>query len=181
MAEIKGKFINLAYNFLRTRPAAQQAATSAVQRLTGTPAGELDPEQFYDTKVLDEVFQAVLNSEQGIRAKAALKTIGQEVYYEIKWTAGLPDNLQDPVDYVKFEAEGFLANHRGTGVIPRKFVKSEPGHCVVEAPSPGYNCIWIEGVYEGILRMCGKLKTANVTQTQCVMNGDPTCVYDIKW
>lgn len=181
MAEIKGKFINLAYNFLKTKPTAQQAAAAAIERRTGSNPGELNPEQFYDTKALDEVFQAVLNNEEGIRAKAALKTIGQEVYYEIKWTAGLPEHLQSPVDYVKYEAEGFLANHRGSDIVPRKFIEAQDGHCVVEAPSPGYDCTWIEGVYEGILRMCGKLKTANVTQTKCVKNGDPTCVYDIKW
>jgi predicted hydrocarbon binding protein len=181
MAELKGKFIALACNFLHTKPVARQTAIASVRSMTGKDPTELDPEEYYDTKVLDSVFQAVLNSESETVARAALKVIGQEVYYEIKWTVGLPDSLDSPLDYVKFEMEGFRLNHRGPDVVQRRILQAEDGHVIIEAPSPGYNCIWIEGVFEGILRMCGKVRTGRVVQTQCVMKGDPTCVYDIKW
>ncbi len=46
------------------------------------------------------------------------------------------------------------------------FLKVEPGHIIVEAISPGYNCILVEGVFEGILDMCN-IKTYTVKQALC--------------
>jgi predicted hydrocarbon binding protein len=47
--------------------------------------------------------------------------------------------------------------------------------------SQSYDCILIEGVYEGILeKMCG-IKQYKVIQTRCVKKGDPVCEYDITW
>ncbi len=51
---------------------------------------------------------------------------------------------------------------------------------VVEAPSPGYNCSFIEGVFDGILIMCG-IRLGEVTQTRCVKKGHGTCEYHIRW
>ncbi len=180
MAEIRGKFITLACSFLNTRPQIKQEAEAAVQRLTGTAAAKLDPEEFYDTRVLDSVFQVISAHEDELGAWVAKKVIGQEVYSTIKWTAGIPEHVTSPLDYVKFEAEGFLANHRGSDVTPRRIVSAENGHVVVEARSPGYDCTWIEGVYEGILRM-NNIYDGKVTQTRCIKNGDATCEFDITW
>ena len=102
------------------------------------------------------------------------------IYPTIAATVGLPDHLRTPLDFLKFEAEGFIADHRGDDVIPRKFLKQEEGHVIVEAISPDYSCALIEGVYDGILQLCG-VKGGQVRQTKCVRRGDPVCEYDIKW
>lgn len=180
MAEIKGKFVTLAFNFISTKPAAQQAAVVKVQALTGKHPRELEPEAFYDTRVLEAVFAAVKETENETISWIALRVIGREVYYEIKWTVGLPDHLKTPLDFIKFEAEGFLANHRGADVQPRRIISAEEGHVVIQALSPGYDCAFIEGVYEGILRM-HKIYDPRVVQTKCVKKGDKVCEYDISW
>ena len=56
----------------------------------------------------------------------------------------------------------------------------EDGHVIVQAPAPGYNSKLYEGVYLGILEMCG-VKTGKVIQTQSQENGDPTSEFDITW
>ena len=180
MAEVKGKFITLACDLIKSKPEARQAAIDAVRKLTGKDPYELDPEGWYNTKVFDAVFTAIETSAAGIMGWAAIKVIGQLVYPTIKTTAGLPPHLKTPLDFVTFEADGFLQNHRGSDVIPRKFVTTEDGNIVVDAPSPGYNCTLIEGVFEGILHICG-IGDGVVKQTQCVKRGDPTCVYHITW
>ncbi len=180
MAEVKGKFITLACDLIKSKPEARQAAIDAVRKLAGKDPYELDPEGWYDTKVFDAVFTAIESNTTGIMGWASIKVIGQ---------ARLPDDKGDrrpssaaemPLDFVKFEAEGFLQNHRGSDVIPRKFIKTEDKNIVVDAPSPGYNCTLIEGVFEGILHICG-IADGAVRQIQCVKRGDPTCVYHITW
>ncbi len=180
MAEIKGKFITLACDLIKSKPQARAAAVDAVKKSTGAEPEALEPEAFYDTKVLNSVFTAIEQDSPGVVGAASIKFIGRLVYPTIKNTAGLPDHLKTPLDFVKFEGDGFLANHRGPDVVPRRFEKLEEGHVIVEAPSPGYNCIFIEGVFEGILGMVG-VAGASVRQTQCARKGDNTCVYDIKW
>ncbi len=113
-------------------------------------------------------------------AWAAIKVIGRNVYPTIQATGGLPNNIHTPLDFIKFEAQGFLQNHRGDDVKPRKFIKAVPGMVVVEAPSPGYNCQLIDGVFEGILEMCD-IRDGKVSQSRCVRDGDPTCEYIIQW
>ena len=180
MAQIKGKFIQLACGFLSTAPETQRAAIAAVEQKAGMSYKDLDPEAYYDTNVLDAVFKQIDTHESELLAWVRKKVIGQEVYSTIKYTVGIPEHIKTPLDHVKFEAEGFLLNHRGEDVKPRRILHSEDGHVIIEAPSPGYDCAWIEGVFEGILRMCGHAGKA-VTQTKCVKRGDDTCVYDIKW
>lgn len=180
MAEVKGKFIMLACSLLETKPAAKEAALAKVQELTGVPYTELDPEGWVDTKVFDAVFQSIEDNTSPMLAWAAIRNIGTEVYPTIEKTAGLPKDLNEPIDFIKFEAAGFLDNHRGSEVVPRKFIKTDKGDVVVEAPSPGYNCALIEGVFDGILKMCG-ISGGKVSQTRCVRKGDHTCEYHIQW
>jgi len=180
VAEVKGKFITLACDLIKTKPVARQAAMDAVKHLTGMGPYELDPEGWYNTRVFDAVFSAIEANAEGILGWASIKVIGQLVYPTIRSTVGLPPHLQTPVDFVKFEADGFMLNHRGPEVVPRKFIKIDEGNIVVEAPSPGYNCVLIEGVFEGLLHICG-IRDGSAKQIQCVKRGDPTCVYDIRW
>jgi len=180
MAEIKGKFISLACSLLETKPEAKAAALAAVKQMTGKEWNELEPEGWYNTKVLEAVFKAIMDHTSPLLGWAAIKVIGRGVYPTIQRTVGLPTHLATPEDFVKFEAQGFLANHRGADVIPRKVIKAEPGMVVMEAPSPGYNCSFIEGVYEGILIMCD-IRHGKVKQSRCVTKSDPTCEYVITW
>ena len=180
MAEVRGKFITLACDLIKTKPQARAAAINAVKTLTGRDPYELDQEGFYDTKVFDAVFRAIEENSSQVMGWAAIRVIGQLVYPTIKVTAGLPEHLKTPADFVRFEADGFMANHRGNDVVPRKFLKIEDRDIIVEAPSPGYNCVLIEGVFDGILQMC-KVKDGSVKQIKCVKNGDSTCVYHISW
>lgn len=180
MAEVRGKFITLSCDLIKTKPQAREAAMAAVERMTGKNPYQLDPEGWYDTKVFDTVFNTIEQNSKGILGWAAIKVIGQLVYPTIKATVGLPDHLRTPLDLIKFEADGFLDNHRGQGVVPRKFIKAEEGEVIVEAPSPGYSCYLIEGVFDGILQMY-KVRKGSVQQIQCVKKGDPTCTYHIKW
>jgi predicted hydrocarbon binding protein len=180
MAEVKGKFISLACSLIQTKPAALQAARDAVKEMTGMDYMDLDPEGWYNTNVFDAVFSALEEHSSPILAWASIKVVGLRVYPTIEATAGLPKHFISPLDFVRFEADGFLANHRGRDVIPRKFLKAEEGHVIVEAPSPGYNCALIEGVFEGILQMCG-VAQSKVVQTKCKRKGDSTCVYNITW
>ncbi|MGB6065075.1 MAG: hypothetical protein WBG50_09715 [Desulfomonilaceae bacterium] len=180
MAEVKGKFITLACDLIKTKQEARQEAMRRVQNLTGKGPYELDPEGWYDTKVFQAVFSAILDHTEGVMGWAAIKVIGQLVYPTIKNTVGLPPELKTPSDFVKFEAQGFLLNHRGPEVIPRKFIQDRDQDIIVEAPSPGYDCVLIEGVYEGILHICG-VGDGRVRQTQCVKKGNSTCIYHITW
>lgn len=180
MAEVKGKFISLAIGLMLSKPEARAAATQSIQVMTGKLPTELDPEGWYDTKVFEAVFKSIEDRESPLLAWAAIKVIGQNVYPTIDQTVGLPKTLTTPIDFLKFEADGFLANHRGPDVIPRNFITVQDRLIVVEAPSPGYNCWLIEGVFDGILKMC-LIGTGEVKQSKCVRKGDPTCEYTIKW
>ena len=180
MAEVRAKFITLACDLIKTKPQARAAAIEAVKRLTGSHPNDLDPEEFYDTRVFEAVFSTIEQTHPGVIGWATIRVIGQLVYPTIKATVGLPDHLRSPAEFIQFDSEGFLANHRGPDIIPRKFIKVQDGEILVEAPSPGYNCILIEGVYEGILQLCG-VKDGKVKQIKCVKNGDSTCLYQVTW
>lgn len=180
MAENKGKFITLACDLIKSKPQARQAAMDAVRKLTGKDPYELDMEGWYDTGVINAVLSAIEANTTGIMGWASIKVIGQLIYPTIRTTAGFPPHLRTPLDFIRFEAENYLQDHRGSDVIPRRFIKAEDGEVVVAAPSPGYNCTLIEGVYEWILHICG-IADGSVKQSQCVKKGDQTCVYHITW
>jgi hypothetical protein len=180
MAESKGKFIIMACSLLELNPEAQKEALHTVKRLTGKDCNQLAPEGWYDTNVIESIFQVAEKHYGSIMAWSTIKIMGRRVYPTIAKTVGFPKELRTPLDWVKWEGKSFLADHRGSDVVPRKFLRTDPGHVVVEAISPGYNCILIEGVYEGILNMCN-ITSCSVKQTRCVKKGDSVCEYDITW
>jgi hypothetical protein len=170
MAEVKGKFIQLAADLMGAYPKAVDKADAFMKGLTGKTSRDLDPEGWYDTKIFAAFMDAYI--EASVTGERALVTLGKKVYPKIKKTSGLPPHLKTPLDFIKFEADGFLANHRGNDVKPRTFVKAIEGHVVVNAPAPGYHPRLFEGVYLGILEMAG-VKTGN-----CVMKGTE---FEITW
>jgi hypothetical protein len=180
MAEVKGKFITLVTELLRSKPGVRSAALVVIRRMTGKTPLELAPEGWYDTRVLQEFFNAIEDGESPLVAWAAIKVIGQNMYPSIYAESVLPDHLKTPLDFFKLEAAGFSYDHRGIDVGPRKFLKTEDRYIVVEAPSPGYNCALTEGIFEGILRIC-HITRGRVKQTKCVRRRDPTCEFTIQW
>lgn len=154
MAKNKGKIISLAFGLMSAYPEAQAEADALVRKETGKGAAELEPEGWYDTKVFHEMMEIYGRHSLSGRRNAYL-TLGRKVYPTIKKTAGIPESVKTPLDFVKYEAEGFLANHQGSDVIPRKFLKLTEGLVEVYAPAPGYDELHFEGVYLGILETCG--------------------------
>ncbi len=154
MAKNKGKIVSLAYGLMSAYPEAQAAADALVRQETGKSASELDPEGWYDTKIFHEMMEIYGKHSLSGRRTAYL-TLGKKVYPTLKKTAGIPDRVKTPLDFIKYEAEGFLANHQGNDVVPRKFLKLTEGDVEVYAPAPGYDELHFEGVYLGILEMCG--------------------------
>lgn len=180
MAKSKGKFIMMAYGLLELNPEAKREALESIQRLTGQDVSQLSPEGWYDTNVIGSIFQIAEKHYGSIMAWSTIKVMGRRVFPTIAKTIGFPSHLKTPLDWLKWEGHTFLNDHQGRDVVPRNFLITEPGHIVVEALSPGYSCVFVEGVYEGILDMC-HIKQYKVRQTRCVKKGDPVCEYDITW
>lgn len=178
MAEVKGKFITMTGSLMAAYPTKLEEANLVLLGRTGKGWNELDPEGWYDTSLFSLFIEAFAESLPS--RDDAIVTLGKKVYPTIKRTAGLPAYLKTPLDFITYEAEGFLANHRGAGVVPRDFARIAERHVIVRAPAPGYSAKLYEGVYLGILMMCG-VSSAKVTQTKSTERGDATDEFDIRW
>lgn len=178
MAEVKGKFIMLAGSLMTLYKDGLAEANKGLAAKTGKTFAELDPEGWYDTSLFNLFMETY--SRYSVSGDRAIVTLGRNVYPTIKKSVGLPPHLKTPLDFIKFEAEGFLANHRGSDVQPRKFISAKDGDVVVQAPAPGYNPKLYEGVFLGILEMSG-VKTGTVVQTKARANGDTTDEFHITW
>jgi hypothetical protein len=62
--------------------------------------------------------------------------------------------LDNPLELIKFEADGYMMTFRGEGIVPRKFLKAIEGEVIVEAVSPPYVDKILVGVYQGCLKLC---------------------------
>lgn len=180
MAEIRGKFITMACELLETKPQAKEVALQSIKKLTGKDYKDLEPEGWYDTKVIESIYHALRETTTPIIANAGIKLIGQKIFPTIKKTVGFPGRLKTPLDFIKYETETYKNDHRGSDVKQRKIIEAHEGKVVMEATSPGYDCTLVEGVFLGILDMCGVNKK-QVTQTKCVKKGDQDCEYLITW
>jgi hypothetical protein len=181
MTSVKGKFITLACSLLESKQDVKEKVIKKVQEMTGKNFKDLAPESWVDTKVLQAIFKTIEENTNALNARASIKLIGSKVYPTIEKTTGLPkEKIKTPLDFVKFEAQGFLMNHHGSDVKPRKIKEAVNGKVVVEATSPGYDCVFIEGVYLGILKMCN-VSNESVIQGKCIKKGDPVCEYHISW
>lgn len=178
MAELRGKWITLAGSFMTLYKDQQKKADEYLFSQTGKHWNEVDQEGWYDTKIFGRFLDCY--AEGSITGEKALVTLGRQIYPTIKKTVGLPPQLKTAFDLMKFEAEGFLQNHRGFDVKPRKFVKVEDRDIVVQAPAPGYNAKLYEGVYLGILELCG-VKSGKVVMSQSMKSGDTTDEFHITW
>ena len=154
--EIRGQFVTLACSLLETKPEVKAEALNVVNKLTGMSYDKLDPMGWYPVTAFSGVFESLTQKTSTILARAAMKTIGKKVYPTIKAHGGIPAGTDTPLALLKFEAQGFLNAFRGPGVVPRKIVKEAPKDFVVQADMPsGIPPELMEGVYLGILEMCG--------------------------
>lgn len=180
MAEVKGKFITVACSLLSLSQEAKSEALKTIRDLTGVEWDNLTPEGWYDASVLQAVISSTEKHCGTVTGQAIIKVMGKQIYPTIARTDGFPSTLETPLDWLKSEGQTFANDHRGSDVVPRKFLVTEPGHVVVEAVPAGYDCILTEGVFEGILDMC-HVKPYQVIQKRCVKKGDTVCEYDITW
>lgn len=178
MADVNGKFITLAGSLMSVYPEALAGADKQLQQAVQLRWDQLPPEDWFSTKLLDAFMTTyAAASPTGDRA---IVTLGRRVYPTIKKSVGLPPQLKGALDYIKFEAEGFLANHRGADVKPRTFVSIAEREVVVDAPAPGYRSLLYVGVYQGLLELAGEPK-GNVEQQLAQERGDPTSRFRITW
>lgn len=173
MAEVKGKFITLTGRLMSSYKEALGHADGILLEKTGMQHDKLDPEGWYDTAIFNTFMEDY--AKASVAGQEALLILGKRVYPTIRKTTGLPPEIQTPLEMILFEAKGFELNHRGNGVLPRKFIKKDDRHVIVQAPAPGYSQKLFEGVYLGILEMFD-VKTGKV-----VYKGDATHEYEITW
>jgi len=178
MAEIRGNIIRLTGYLMGLYPEAQEKADKILFEKTGKHWKDLTVDDWVDSGMWDVFMNAYAQSSP--TGNVALLTLGRSVYPTIKSEGQIPDEIDTPLKMLKFEGEGFLIYHRGNDVIPRNFTRETEGDVLVEAPSPGYNCLVIEGVFQGIVEMFG-INTVKVEQTQCIHKGGRTCEYHITW
>lgn len=178
MAEVKGKYITMIATLMSMYEKEKKEADASLFDQLGKHYDELTPEGWYDIKWIILFLNAYVRASPS--KEYALVTFGRQVYPALKKANLLPTHLKTPLDYIKFEAEGFSRDHKGPEVKPRKFIKAVDKDVIVEAPSPGYNSKMFEGVYLGILEMLG-IKTGKVVQTKSQEKGDNTSEFHITW
>lgn len=174
MAQIKGKFITLAGTLMSLYKDAQQFCDNILFEKIGLHYHELDPEGWYDTKIFNGFM--VNYAKASLSGENAIVMLGKHIYPTIERTVGLPAEVKSPLDLIVYEAKGFELNHNGSDVKPRKFLKVEDRHVIVQAPAPGYSQKLYEGVFLGILHMYG-VKTGKVE----MIKGAPHFEYEITW
>lgn len=177
MLKVKGKFISLAGYLMSSNKNAKMKCDALLYEKIERTSMQLDPEEWYDNQILTDFIK--IYSDFSEDSEQAIICLGKKVYPLIKQTIGLPEFIKSPLDLMLFEAEGFLQNNKGEGIIPRKFIKKEEGHVIVQAPAPiptKENQKLFEGVFLGILQMYG-IKTGKVVMTK----GTPFFEYEITW
>ncbi len=178
MVEVRGKFVMLAAEMMGSHEKERDKADDRLFRATGRHWGELDPEAWYDIRHANSFIRAY--AEASPKGETVVVAIGEQMYPTIARTTGLPERLKTPMDYLRYETEGYLTNVRGRGVTPKRIVKMEDGHAIIEAKIRAWDCRIQEGVYLGILGLAG-VSGGVVEHKKCVRRGDPVCEFHIKW
>jgi hypothetical protein len=178
MAEVKGKFIHITGSLMSLYPDALQQADNKLYAETGKRWNTVEMEGWYPCAAWGVFMDGYVHASP--TKERALITLGKQIYPTIQRTAGLPASLKTPLDFIQFEAEGFLANHRGPSVKPRRFLTLEDRNIVVEATAPNYNSALYAGVYQGLLEIAG-VKTGKVIQTKRQDQGHAVSEFHISW
>jgi hypothetical protein len=177
MSEVRGKYITLAGSLMSLYQKQRTEADTALFAKTGKHFNELDPEGWYDTQwvklFLDKYVEASLSGDN------ALITFGRRIYPTIK--AGLPPQLKTTLDFLKFETEGYIQAHKGPDVKPRKIIKAVEGDFIVQTIVPQWhNAKMYEGVFLGILEMCG-VKNGKVLRQTIQESGVNIVEFHVTW
>ncbi len=178
MTETKGKFLILIVVLMRPYRDEFRKADEFIFEKTGKHWNELESEDWYSTDISDQLMN--LYMEASPNKEKALTTFGKQVYQTIKRTEGFPPGLKTPLDYIDFEARESVNNIRGPNIKPRKFLKKQEGHVIVQTEKDDQNCLLLEGVFLGILRIAG-VNDGKVEQKKCIRNGDSVCEFHITW
>ena len=178
MAEVRGKLITLAASLMTIYEEELERANQKLQTEVGESWDELEPEGWYDAKFYRLFMDAYKDASP--TEDEALVTLGKMIYPKMDKEIGLPEELEDPIDYLVFESEGYSMHLRGPEIKPRQFVKKEPGHVVVRTKMLEQDCKILEGVYMGLMKLSG-VHRGKITQTKCIKDGDPYCEFHILW
>lgn len=178
MAEVKGKFIILVASLMKVYKDHIKKADDFIYSGTGKHWNELDPEGWYDTKFYKNFMDCYI--EASVSKEKALVTLGKNIYPTIKRTTGFPPGLETPEDFIRFEADGYLANLRGPEIKPRNITKKGDRHIIVKMNMKEQPCKTMEGIYLGMLEMTGN-KHGKVEHKRCILKGDPECEFHITW
>lgn len=177
-AEVRGNIVSLTGALMSAYPALQKQANQILFEKTGKNWDEIGIEDWVDTYIWHQFMDVY--SKGSIAGDRSLITLGRKIYPTIKKSGGLPPEMDSALKVLIMECETFLDYHRGADVEKRRILKAEEGNFIVNAKSPGYTCKVIEGVYMGILELFG-IETGMVNQTECVCDGDQSCVFDVRW
>lgn len=177
MSEVKGKFIILAGHLMALYSKQLTDADNMLYAKTGKHYKELDPEGWYDTKWIKLFLDKY--AEGSISGDNALIKFGRRIYPTIKLQ--LPPHLKTVLDYLKFESEGFTQAHKGPDVKPRKILKAVNGEFIVQTNVPDWHNLKLyEGVFLGILEMCGEKNGKVIKKT--IQDSKPNIVeFRIIW
>ena len=169
MGQVKGKFFKMAGSLMMKHELDK--ANDYLKGMTGATHLDLEDDGWYETSIFDSFLN--IPAQMSVNKDYTYVIVGKRVYPTIKKTVGLPAELKTPLDFLKYEAQGFLMNHKGDDVVPRKFIKVDNKEVIVQAKSPGYNNRLFEGVFLGILEMCG-INSGKVER-------QPNDVFKITW
>ncbi len=155
MSEVRGKYITMVASLMSLYTKQRTEADTMLFNQTGKHYNELEPEGWYDIKwanlFLDKYVEASLSGNN------ALVTYGRRIYPTIKQKNGLPSHLKTVLDFLKYETEGYIQSHRGPDIKPRTIIKAVEGEFIVQGlVPPWYKAKLLEGVFLGILEMCGE-------------------------
>ena len=177
MAQIKGKIISLVCDAMALYKDQKCVAEGQLKKLCGVICAQVKPEGWYETKTFDIFLNKYAEGFIGdANADYAIVLIGKKVYPLLKRYSEIPLEINSVLDLLKFEGKGFLLNHQGSGIKPRKYLKAVEGCVIVQAPAPDYTQKFYEGVYLGILNMYHK-NSGKVEMTK----GAPRFEYKITW
>jgi hypothetical protein len=74
---MKGKLITLVFELMKLKPEARETAIEAIKRMTGKDYRELEPEGWYDSRVLGAMLKCIEDREErAVLAWAAIKLVG---------------------------------------------------------------------------------------------------------
>lgn len=143
----------------------------------GRHYNELSPEAWYDAKWIKMFLDKYVAAS--ITGISAMTTFGRKIYPTIR--ALLPAHLKTPLDYLKFESDTYLRECRGPDVKARTILKAVEGEFKVETALPAFHHPkFIEGLYTGILEMCGA-KGIKVKFSPLAAKGQDAYLFEVFW